>query len=145
VARFLSTLAVRDGVASSTQNQALAVLFLYAHVVGRPLARLEGIVPARRPRRLPVVPSQREVRAILSQLQDPSRLCVSLMYGSGLRVSECMGMRVKDVNFDRRETTVLEGKGNKGRRVPLPESCVRPLHDRLAHEERRSDVTLRGR
>jgi integron integrase len=138
VARFLSRLALEDRVAASTQNQALAALvFLYAQVVGRPLARIEGITPASRPRRLPVVLSQREVRTILGELRDPHRLCVSLMYGGGLRVSECLRLRVKDVDLDRRELLVREGKGGKDRRVPLAETCVRPLAGLLAQEEHR--------
>jgi integron integrase len=138
VARFLSSLALSGKVAASTQNQALAaLLFLYARVVRRPLARLEGIMPARRPKRLPVVLSQREIRAILLKLENPFRLCVSLMYGSGLRVSECMSLRVKDVDFDRREITIRDGKGNKDRRVPLAESCVQPLRELLEQEDRR--------
>lgn len=138
VARFLSGLALEEQVAASTQNQALsALVFLYAIVLGRPLERVEGITPARRPRRLPVVLSQREVRSILAELGDPFRLCVSLMYGSGLRVTECLRLRVKDIDLDRRELAVREGKGGKDRRVPLAETCVRPLAHRLACEEQR--------
>ena len=138
VARFLSSLALKDQVAASTQNQALAALqFLYGHVLGRPLARVEGIVPAHRPRRLPVVLSQREVRAILRELEDPYRLCVELMYGSGLRLTECVRLRVKDVDLDRRELVVREGKGGKDRRVPLAMTSVRPLAERIDREQRR--------
>jgi integron integrase len=145
VARFLSTLALRDQVAASTQNQALAaLLFLYAHVVGRPLARVEGIVPALRPRRLPVVLSQREVRGILRELEDPYRLCVELMYGSGLRVTECVKLRVKDVDLDRRELVVREGKGGKDRRVPLAETSVQPLAERIDREQRRFHADTRA-
>ena len=138
VARFLSGLALEEQVAASTQNQALAALvFLYAAVIGRPLARIEGVTPARRPRRLPVVLSQREVRAILAELGEPYRLCVSLMYGSGLRVTECLRLRVKDVDLDRHELAVREGKGGKDRRVPLAETCVGPLVDQLTSAEER--------
>jgi integron integrase len=145
VARFLSTLALRDQVAASTQNQALAaLLFLYAHVVGRPLARVEGVVPAVRPRRLPVVLSQREVRGILRELEDPYRLCVELMYGSGLRVTECVRLRVKDVDLDRRELVVREGKGGKDRRVPLAETSVQPLAERIDREQRRFHADARA-
>jgi integron integrase len=144
VARFLSTLALRDQVAASTQNQALAaLLFLYAHVVRRPLARVEGVMPAHRPRRLPVVLSQGEVRRILRELEDPYRLCVELMYGSGLRVTECVRLRVKDVDLDRRELVVREGKGDKDRRVPLALTCVQPLAERIERERRRFDADAR--
>lgn len=145
VARFLSALALEDQVASSTQNQALAALvFLYAHVVGRPLARVEGIAPATRPRRLPVVLSQREIRGILRHLEQPYRLCVELMYGSGLRVSECARLRVKDVDLDRRELVVREGKGGKDRRTPLATSAVRPLSEQIERQRRRFAADARA-
>jgi integron integrase len=138
VARFLSALALEDRVAASTQNQALsALVFLYAAVVQRPLERIDGITPARRPRRLPVVLSQREVRGILAKLRDPAHLCVSLMYGSGLRVTECLRLRVKDIDLDRHELAVRDGKGGKDRRVPLAEACVPSLVELLAREEPR--------
>ena len=86
---------------------------------------------------MPVVLSQREVRAILAELRDPFRLCVSLMHGSGLRVTECLRLRVKDIDLDRREIAVRDGKGGKDRRVPLAETCVVPLVELLAREERR--------
>jgi integron integrase len=125
VRRFLSALAVEERVASSTQNQALAaLLFLYEHVIGRPLGRVDGISPARGSRRLPVVLSQREVRALLDYLEDPARLCVGLMYGSGLRLLECVTLRVKDIDVDRREIVVRDGKGAKDRRTPLAEAWV---------------------
>lgn len=146
VAGFLSMLAREDQVAASTQNQALAALvFLYAYVIGRPLTRMDGITPASRPRRLPVVISQREVRAILEQLEEPFRLCVGLMYGGGLRVTECLRIRVKDVDLDRREIVVREGKGGKDRRVPLAESCVRPMAARIERERRRMAADVRNR
>jgi integron integrase len=132
VKRFLSDLAVGQQVAASTQNQALqALLFLYGQVLGKPLPRIEGITPARRPRHVPVVLSQGEVRALLGRLRDPVRLCAMLMYGSGLRVSECVSLRVKDVDLDRREIVVRGGKGNKDRRTPLAESCMPALERRF--------------
>jgi integron integrase len=138
VARFLSALALREQVAASTQNQALAALcFLYARVIRRPLARIEGVAPASRPRRLPVVLSQGEVRAILSHLDEPFRLCVSLMYGSGLRVTECLRLRVKDVDLERREVVVRAGKGDKDRRTPLALVCVKPVGDLIERERSR--------
>ena len=119
VREFLSGLAVRDGVAASTQNQALAaLLFLYGRVLGSPLPMIEDIAPTRRPWHVPVVLSQREVKLLLAALAEPARLCASLMYGSGLRVTECVGLRVKDVDLDRREIVVRGGKGNKDRRTP---------------------------
>jgi integron integrase len=128
VRQFLSALAIEQRVAPSTQNQALAaLLFLYEHVIGRPLARVDGITPAPGSRRVPVVLSQREVRALLDQLRDPPRLCVRLMYGGGLRLLECLRLRVKDVDLDRREIVVRDGKGAKDRRTPLAETVVVPM------------------
>ena len=146
VRRFLSDLAIVQKVAASTQNQALAsILFLYEHVLGRPLPRVEGIEPAHRAVRVPVVLSQREIRALMLRMRDPARLAVALMYGSGLRLMECLSLRIKDVDLDRREIVVRDGKGAKDRRTPLAESCRLPVmhqiervatlhrHDRQAH------------
>jgi integron integrase len=138
VARFLSALALEAQVAASTQNQALAAIcFLYSRVIRRPLARVDGVVPASRPRRLPVVLSQRELRAILRHLDEPYHLCVSLMYGSGLRVAECLSLRVKDVDLERREIVVRSGKGDKDRRTPLALACVKPVRDLIDREAAR--------
>ncbi|MBA3672926.1 MAG: phage integrase N-terminal SAM-like domain-containing protein, partial [Gemmatimonadaceae bacterium] len=116
---FLSHLATVEHVAASTQNVALAaLLFLYDQVLSQPLERIEGIAPARRSRYVPTVLSQCEVRALLHELSDPLRLCVELMYGGGLRVSECVSLRNKDVDLDRRELVVRGGKGGNDRRVP---------------------------
>jgi integron integrase len=137
VRRFLSHLATRDRVAASTQNQALAALtFLYDAVLRRPLARVDGIAPARRARRMPVVLSQREVRALLGRLRDPARLCATLMYGSGLRVSECVSLRVKDVDLDHGEIVVRVGRAGKDRRTPLADRCAAALRRWLADRER---------
>ena len=128
VRAFLSHLATERGVAASTQNQALAALtFLHDAVLRRALPRVDGIAPAHRSRRVPVVLSQREVRTLLAQLRPPLQLCASLMYGSGLRILECVSLRVKDVDLDRCEIVVRAGKGDKDRRTPLAERCVAPL------------------
>jgi integron integrase len=125
VQAFLSDLAVRQRVSASTQNQALAAIsFLYSGVLPRPLPLVSGVVPASVPRRLPVVLSAGEVRAIIDRLRDPARLAVSLLYGSGLRILECVSLRVKDIDIERREITVRGGKGNKDRRAPLADSAV---------------------
>lgn len=128
VTGFLSMLAVTDNVAASTQSQALAALkFLYDRVLDRPLGPLDAPAPTRRGKRVPVVLSQRELRAIMAALPEPARLCASLMYGGGLRVLECVSLRVKDVDLDRREIVVRGGKGDKDRRTPLAEACLAPL------------------
>jgi integron integrase len=125
---FLTDLAVGRNVAASTQNQALcALLFLYEHVLGRPLDRVEGVIRATRPKRLPVVLSRGEVRRLLAQLDGTYRLMGQLMYGSGLRLLECLRLRVKDVDFERGEITVREGKGNKDRVTMLPAAIRPPL------------------
>ena len=139
IRRFLSRLAIEERVSASTQNQALsALVFLYAHVVRRPIAPIDGIAPARRSRHLPVVLSVNEVRAILERLSEPARLCVSLMYGSGLRVLECVSLRIKDVDLDRREIVIRGGKGGKDRRTPLARSCVVPARLQLRHASLRA-------
>jgi integron integrase len=136
VRRFLSALA--PDVAASTQNQALAALkFVYGRVLDMPLDGLAEIAPARHGRRLPEVLSQREVRLVLEHLPEPYRLCVSLMYGSGLRLMECLALRVKDVDLDRRVITVRGGKEDKDRRTPLADLCRPALVRRL--RERRQD------
>lgn len=136
VRNFLSALAVDEHVAASTQNQALAALtFLYDRVLDRPLTRIDGIAPAHHHRRVPVVLSQRELRAILAQLDDPAKTAAELMYGSGLRLIECVRLRVKDIDIDRYEIVVRFGKGGKDRRVPLAESSV-PAVKRLLNERR---------
>ena len=134
---FLSDLAVTHRVAASTQHQALAALtFLYQYVVGVPLPRLEGVATARAGRRVPVVLSPREVRALLDHLPVPVRLCAALMYGSGLRLMECVSLRVKDVDLDRREIVVRGGKGDNDRRTPLPHVCIRALRKQLSESQR---------
>jgi len=145
VRRYLSHLATERGVSASTQNQALAALtFLYDVVLRRKLERIEGIAPAHRSRRVPVVLSQREVLTLLRHLRPPHRLCAALMYGSGLRVAECMALRVKDVDLDRREIVVREGKGGKDRRTPLAERCAAPLRRWLAAQQRIHRLDERG-
>ena len=124
---FLSTLATR-GVSASTQNQALsAILFLYDVVVGQRLAWMNDIVRAQRPVRLPVVLSREEVASLLSHLSGPVWLMASLMYGAGLRLLECAELRVKDINFDRGELVVRDGKGGKDRVTMLPGAMKGPL------------------
>jgi len=131
---FLSTLATRDRVSSSTQNQALsAIIFLYRVVLGKRLEWLDGVVRAKRTVRLPVVLTRDEVRAILGELRGTPWLMVSLMYGSGLRLLECARLRIKDVDFERHEITVRNGKGGKDRRTMLPVALKGAL---AAHVER---------
>jgi integrase len=111
VVAFLSDLAVNGNVAASTQNQALgALVFLYRSVLRMPLPELDGVVRARKPRNLPVVLSESEVRRVLEQMSGSPALAASLLYGSGLRLMECVQLRVKDLDFERNELAVWEGK-----------------------------------
>jgi integron integrase len=132
IAEFLTHLATAGDVSASTQNQAMhAILFLYRHVLLRPIGFIAEIGPARGPQRLPVILSKTEVKAILGGMRGVSRLSATLMYGSGLRVSECVSLRVKDVDMDRREILVRCGKGDKDRRVPLPVTAMPALRVHL--------------
>ena len=120
---FLTMLATRDRVAASTQNQALsALLFLYRDVLGIELAWMDNVVRAKHPRRLPVVLSKAEVMLLLRQLSGREWLMASLLYGSGMRLMECMRLRVKDVDAARNEITIRNGKGAKDRKTVLPAS-----------------------
>src|SRR6266850_5303419 len=134
VRAFLEHLAERDQVSASTQNQAMAaLLFLYEAVLGRRLALSpHGIVHAKELQRLPVVLSREEVCAVLAQLRGVARLVALLLYGSGLRLLECLSLRVKDVDFQRGEIRVRGGKGGVDRVVPLPLRVQGPLTDHLA-------------
>jgi len=132
VEAFLSYLATHDNVAASTQNQALsALLFLYRQVLRIDLPWMESVVRAKRPQRIPVVLSREEVTRLLALLEGPTWLMAALLYGTGMRLMECMRLRVKDVDFDRNEICVRDGKGGKDRRVPLPRTLREPLAARL--------------
>jgi integron integrase len=142
VSAFVSSLAAR-GVSASTQNQALsAVLFLYEVVLGRRLPWMETIVRAQRPVRLPVVLSRAEVAALLGRLRGTVWLMASLMYGGGLRLLECVELRVKDLEFERGELTVRDGKGGKDRVTMLPVTLKRPLADHLARVKAQHEADL---
>lgn len=138
---FLTHLAVGRNVAASTQNQALsAILFLYRDVLGQQLPWLDGVTRAKKPARLPVVLTPLEVQQVLELLPGTHALMGRLLYGSGLRLMECVRLRVKDVDFARREIVVREAKGNKDRVTMLPQAVVEPLQRhlqriRLLHEE----------
>jgi integron integrase len=128
VSAFLSWLAAEKRVSASTQNQALsALLFLYREVLGGEIGWIDGIVAAKKPSRLPTVLTPTEVRAVLEHLVGVSRLMACLMYGGGLRLMECCRLRVKDVDFERGEIVVRDGKGNKDRVTVLPVSLTEPL------------------
>jgi integron integrase len=133
VGDFLTSLAVDRHVSASTQNQALAaLLFLYREVLGIPIAVGEHAVRAKRGRRLPEVMTRSEVSALLSAMTGVPRLAARLLYGSGLRIEECLSLRVKDIGFAERTILVRAGKGNKDRRTVLPDNVATDLHPHLA-------------
>jgi len=130
--RFLTSLAIQDHVAASTQNQALAaLLFLYDKVLNRPLGHIENVIRAHRPRRLPAVLSRQEVRTVLGELNGTPLLVCDLLYGSGLRLLECLRLRVKDIDFHRNEITIRDGKGDKDRMTMLPAMVRKSLSAHL--------------
>ena len=143
VTRFLSCLATERKVSSSTQNQALsALLFLYGGVLKRDLAWLEGIVLARGPRRLPVVLGREEVRRVLNQLHGVPRLVATLLYGGGLRLTEGLRLRVKDLDFSASQIVVRGGKGNKDRVTLLPAAVPEDLTNQVASVRRLHEADL---
>ncbi|TAK83313.1 MAG: integron integrase [Betaproteobacteria bacterium] len=133
VTAFLNHLARDLEVAASTQNQALsALLFLYREVLGTPLPWLDELERAQRPARVPTVLTRDEAQRLLAQMRGTQWLMASLMYGAGLRLRECLKLRVKDLDFGYRQIVVRDGKGAKDRVTMLPEPLVAPLHDQLA-------------
>jgi len=134
VTAFLSYLAVKLHVAAATQNQALsALLFLYKEVLGQELGWLDGVQRATRPPRLPTVLTRDEVERVLASMVGTRWLLASLLYGAGLRVIECLRLRVKDVDLSYRQILVRDGKGEKDRVTMLPAKLIEPLR---AHLER---------
>jgi integron integrase len=132
VRAFLSHLAVERHVAASTQCQALsAIVFLYREILERDLGWLEDMERAKKPERLPVVFSRAEVHAVLARLDGQPWLMASLLYGAGLRLMECIRLRVKDVDFGYRQILVRDGKGQKDRVTMLPQMVVEPLRVQL--------------
>ena len=141
VSAFLTHLAADRNVAASTQNQALnALLFLYQQFLQRKLGFLDNVERAKRPAKLPVVLTKAEAQAVIGQLSGSYRLMANLLYGSGLRLMECLRLRVKDIDFGYGQIAVRDGKGGKDRVTMLPESLHEPLKRHLAkvktlHEE----------
>lgn len=137
IERFLTGLAVQGRVSASTQNQALsALLFLYKQVLGVELPWLDGMERAKRPQRVPTVLTRDETSALLGELRGVHWLMGSLLYGTGMRLMECVRLRVKDVDFERHEIVVRQGKGAKDRRTMLPLTLVDSLRTQLAEARR---------
>lgn len=141
VSKFLSHLAVEGKVSASTQNQALsALLFLYQEVLKQELGWINNVKRAKKPSHLPVVFTKEEAKAVLLRLEGTKWLMASLLYGAGLRLMECLGLRVKDIDFSYNQITVRDGKGGKDRLTMLPGSLQEPLKKhlekvRILHEQ----------
>jgi integron integrase len=145
VTAFLNHLAQEREVAAATQNQALsALLFLYREVIGQPLPWLDQLDRAKRPVRVPTVLTRDEVRRLLAAMQGTKWLMASLLYGAGLRLRECLRLRVKDVDFGYRQIVVRDGKGAKDRVTMLPRAVVEPLKAHLAGARELHERDLRA-
>lgn len=137
IGAFLTHLAVAKSVSASTQNQALsALLFLYREVLGRNPGELEDVVRAQRPKKLPVVLSKGEVKSVLGQLTGAHLLMATLLYGSGLRLTECVRLRIKDIDLSYQQITIRDAKGNRDRITTLPRSIKEDLTTHLEEVRR---------
>ena len=135
--RFLTHLAVAENVAASTQNQALsAILFLYQAVLEKDLDRIDGVVRAKKPKRLLVVLTRDEVRSLLGRMSGTAKLAALLLYGGGLRLLETLRLRVKDIDFGANQITIRDGKGQKDRVTMLPASAKDSLFNHLEQVRR---------
>ena len=145
ITAFLNFLAVQKKVASSTQNQALcALVFLYREVIKKDLAQFEDLVHTKRPARLPVVFTSEEIRIILLQLDGVNWIMGQLLYGAGLRVMECVRLRVKDVDFGYKQIVVRDGKGHKDRVTMLPEIVIESLTRHLKKIKKFHEIDLQA-
>jgi integron integrase len=143
VTAFLQHLAVERQVTASTQNQARdALVFFYQHILRQPLGDLDEFVRAKGPQRLPVVLTRTEVGKLLAHVPGTYGLMASLLYGAGLRLMDCIRLRVKDIDFAYTQIVVRDGKGQKDRVVPLPQRLVEPLQQHLAMVKRLHQADL---
>lgn len=133
ISLFLTHLATQKKVASSTQNQALAaLLFLYKYVLHKELSNIENVVRAKKSIRLPVVLTKEEVKAILAKMSGQYHLMASLMYGTGMRLGECLSLRVLDIDISKNEIIIRHGKGDKDRHTMLPQTLINKLNEHLS-------------
>ena len=131
---FLTHLAVKEKVSASTQNQALcAIIFLYKQVLKIDIGELGNVIWAKKPDRVPVVYTRREAKDVLNQLTGMNWLMGMLLYGAGLRLKECLQLRVQDIDFEYKQITVHDAKGAKDRVTPLPERIIEPLKQHLKY------------
>ena len=132
VSAFLTHLAVEHNLAASSQNQALsALLFFFRQVLNRELPWMKNLIWAKKPKKIPTVFTRQEVTLVLSQLSGLKWLMASLLYGAGLRLMECLRLRVKDIDFGYRQILIRDGKGNRDRVTVLPEKLIEPLRQQL--------------
>ena len=130
---FLTHLAVKEHVSASTQNQALcAIIFLYKYAINRKIGDIGGVIRARKPVRLPVVMTRDEVKAVLSNLTGDKWIIAYLIYGTGLRLLECLRLRIQELDFNKNQIIVRSGKGDKDRITMFPESVKKPLIEHLS-------------
>ncbi len=142
VENFLNELVLKRQVSNSTQRLALsALVFLFEHTLKQPLKKLD-LKQSKRARKLPVVLSVPEIKSLLEQMEGQPALMAWLMYGSGMRLMECVRLRVKDIDFDQHHIMVRNGKGSKDRVVPLPQSCVSSLQEHLEQRRRLFDADV---
>lgn len=132
VVQFLNWLATQRNVAASTQNQALcAIVFLYKHILQKPLGSLDDLKRAKESKHIPVVLSRNEVKRILAHMRAQPKLMVQLLYGSGLRQSECLRLRINDIDFEFSQIWVRNGKGAKDRPTVMPQKCCNALREQV--------------
>jgi len=144
IVQFLTHLAVEENVSASTQNQALsAIVFLYRHVLKIELGEFGDIVWAKRPKRLPVVLTKDEVKEIIDNISGVSWLVISLLYGSGLRLNECLNLRIKDIDFHYNQILVRSGKGGKDRYTILPNNVKKQLQEHIQKVQKLHEKDLK--
>ena len=132
VKKFLTYLAVEQNISASSQNQAFnALLFFFRNILKKEFGKIEGVVRAKRRPYIPVVLSRKEIDLIIGKLRSPYNLIVKFLYGCGLRLSECMNIRINNLNFDALILTIHDGKGKKGRTLPLPETLLFDLEQQV--------------
>ncbi len=145
ISEFLTHLAVKGRVSASTQNQALcAIVFLYKNVLNIDPGEFGNIQWAKRPKRLPVVFSKDEVKRILNELSGTNKLMATLLYGAGLRLRECLQLRIKDVEFEKQQIHVQSGKGEKDRITILPSQIIEPLKEQVAFVKKLHEWDLKN-
>jgi integron integrase len=133
IVEFLNHLSIKRNVSASTQNQALcALVFLYEHILKQPVEELKSLKRAKKPKRLPVVLVEKEVKEILSCLTGSNRLILGLLYGSGLRTSEALRIRITDLDLTYKQLTVRRGKGNTDRITMIPDSLTSEINEQIA-------------